>query len=211
MEAGQTSRVCRHKSWAHTVFDEESKTQIFNSISLCRFRSFFYSSDVTRRRGNYRFMERIGHRIQGNSHCRRSCNGVRGSWLALADFSSLVSIPAILTIKQSFVGLSCVMHTSEMSSRSFLADFWLDGDKQIRRFGYSYTSTPLPSVDYRSKPHEGTMAFVIIGDPVNELKGGYWTEQNTTGEVTLTFQQPGLVEKVPDNRRRHPSANRRRA
>jgi len=91
MEAGQTSRVCRHKSWAHTVFDEESKTQIFNSISLCRFRSFFYSSDVTRRRGNYRFMERIGHRIQGNSHCRRSCNGVRGSWLALADFSSLVS------------------------------------------------------------------------------------------------------------------------
>jgi hypothetical protein len=120
-------------------------------------------------------------------------------------------IPAILTIKQSFVGLSCVMHTSEMSSRSFLADFWLDGDKQIRRFGYSYTSTPLPSVDYRSKPHEGTMAFVIIGDPVNELKGGYWTEQNTTGEVTLTFQQPGLVEKVPDNRRRHPSANRRRA
>lgn len=109
-------------------------------------------------------------------------------------------VRVILTIKQSFVTISCVMHTSEMSSRSFLADFWLDGDKQIRKLGYSYTSTPLPSVAYRSKPHDGTMVFEIIGNPVNKLKGVYWTEHKTTGEVILTFRQRGLLEEMPDHR-----------
>ena len=39
-------------------------------------------------------------------------------------------IPTILTIKQSFGRISCVMRTTEMVSRSFLADFWLDQDEQ---------------------------------------------------------------------------------
>jgi hypothetical protein len=55
------------------------------------------------------------------------------------------------------------MRTAEMASRSFLADFWLDGDEQIRKLGYSYMSTPLPSVAHRSQPHSGTMVFEIIG------------------------------------------------
>ena len=59
-------------------------------------------------------------------------------------------IPVILTIKQSFIHISCVMRTAEMTSRSYLADFWLDGDEQIRKLGYSYHSTSLPSVADRS-------------------------------------------------------------
>ena len=42
-------------------------------------------------------------------------------------------IPTILTIKQSFGRISCVMRTTEMVSRSFLADFWLDQDEQEGR------------------------------------------------------------------------------
>lgn len=117
-------------------------------------------------------------------------------------------IPCILTIKQSFVRISCVMRTSEMASRSFLADFWLDADEQIRRLGYSYASTPLPLVAHRSKPHYGTMVFEIIGDPVNKLKGVYWTERKTTGEVGLTFRQRTLLEEMPDDLGPHPVSNR---
>jgi hypothetical protein len=35
-------------------------------------------------------------------------------------------VPAILTIKQSFISISCVMRTAEMCSRSYFADFWID-------------------------------------------------------------------------------------
>jgi len=113
-------------------------------------------------------------------------------------------IPAILTIKQSFIKISCVMRTAEMTSRSYLADFWLDGDEQIRMLGYSYRSTPLPSVAERSQPHDGTMLFEIIGKPVEKLKGVYWSGRKTTGEVTLTFRETRLLEEFPNDIGAHP-------
>jgi hypothetical protein len=118
-------------------------------------------------------------------------------------------IPAILTIKQSFSRISCVMRTAEMASRSFLADFWLDGDEQIRKLGYSYVSTPLPSVTDRSPPHCGTMVFEIILKPDRKLKGVYWTERKTTGEVSFVFRERNLLEELPDDIGRHPVSRRK--
>jgi hypothetical protein len=79
------------------------------------------------------------------------------------------------------------MRTAEMTSHSFLADFWLDGDEQVRKLGYSYRSSPLPTVRERSQPHEGTAVFEIVGNPAKRLKGVYWSDRKTTGEITLDF------------------------
>jgi hypothetical protein len=38
----------------------------------------------------------------------------------------------LATVWESFLHTSFVMRTEEMVSRSFLADFWIDGDQQIR-------------------------------------------------------------------------------
>ncbi|PWU19844.1 MAG: hypothetical protein C5B50_05290 [Verrucomicrobia bacterium] len=113
-------------------------------------------------------------------------------------------IPVILTIKQSFIRISCVMHTAEMTSRSFLADFWLNEDEQIRMLGYSYHSTPMPSVRERSQPHDGTIIFQLLGNPVDKLKGNYWTARSTTGEVTLTFREKRRLEEFPPDLGKHP-------
>lgn len=114
------------------------------------------------------------------------------------------SIPIILTIRQSFVRISCVMRTAEMTSRSFLADFWLDGDEQIRMLGYSYHSSPLPSVKSRSQAHDGTIILELIGNPVEKIKGKYWTDRQTTGEVTLTFREKKRLEELPLDLGKHP-------
>lgn len=113
-------------------------------------------------------------------------------------------IPVILTIKQNFVRLSCVMRTAEMTSRSCFADFWLDENEQVRKFGYSYYSEPLPSVAHRSFPHHGTIVFELIGQPVEKLKGVYWTARKTTGEVTLTFREKKRLEEFPSDLGAHP-------
>ncbi len=118
-------------------------------------------------------------------------------------------IPAILTIKQSFIRISCVMRTAEMTSRSFLADFWLSGDEQIRMLGYSYHSSPLPSVRDRSDPHDGTIVFELVGDPVQKLKGTYWTARKTTGEVVLTFREATRLEEYPGDLGKHPVSGKR--
>jgi len=112
-------------------------------------------------------------------------------------------IPVILTIKQSFIRISCVMRTAEMTSRSFLADFWLNRDEQICMLGYSYHSKPLPSVQDRSQPHDGTMVFELIGKPIEKLTGNYWTARKTTGEVVLTFRDKQRLEEFPSDLGRH--------
>lgn len=113
-------------------------------------------------------------------------------------------IPVTLTIKQSFLRISCVMRTAEMTSRSYLADFWLDQDEQIRKVGYSYHSSPLPSVTHRSQPHDGTIVFELVGNPVEKLKGVYWTARKTTGEVVLTFREKNRLEEFPADLAKHP-------
>jgi hypothetical protein len=121
-----------------------------------------------------------------------------------ADGKTPGPIPVILTVKQSFGRVSCVMRTAEMSSWSYLADFWLDTDEQIRKLGYSYTSSPGLRVQDRSAAHDGTMVLEIIGDPVTKLKGIYWTTRKSTGDVVLTKRCEERLDDFPDDLGEHP-------
>lgn len=115
-------------------------------------------------------------------------------------------IPAILTIKQRFGRMSCVMRTAEMESHSYLEGFCIDKDSQVRRLCYSYTSRPKTALRDRSTPHDGTMLFNIIGKPVHKLKleGEYWTQRQTSGTVTLTFRTRDLFDEIPSDLQEHP-------
>ena len=106
-------------------------------------------------------------------------------------------IPVMLTIKQSFAHVSCVMRTAEMESRSYLEGFYIDKERQIRQLCYSYTSKPKVSLRDRSTPHDGTVLFSIIGSPVNKLTGEYWTQRQTSGSVLLTFRTRKLLDELP--------------
>jgi len=122
------------------------------------------------------------------------------------------AIPAILTIKQSFGRMSCVMRTAEMESHSYLEGFCIDKDAQVRRLCYSYTSRPKTALSDRSTPHDGTMLFNVIGKPVHKLEGEYWTQRQTTGTVTLTFRTRELFDEIPSDLSQHPvSGGKKRA
>ena len=115
-------------------------------------------------------------------------------------------IPAILTIKQSFGRMSCVMRTAEMESHSYLEGFCIDKDAQVRRLCYSYTSKPKVALRERSTPHDGTILFNIIGQAIHKLDGEYWTQRQTTGTVTLTFLTRKLLDELPGDLPEHPMA-----
>ena len=123
-----------------------------------------------------------------------------------AESNTSGPIPAILTIKQSFWRMSCVMRTSEMESHSYYEGFCIDKDAQVRRLCYSYTSRPRTTLRDRSTPHDGTMLFNIIGKPVHKLEGEYWTQRQTTGTVTLTFRIRDLFDEIPSDLSEHPVA-----
>lgn len=121
-----------------------------------------------------------------------------------ADGKTPGPIPVILSIKQSFTRISCVMRTGEMESHSYLEGFCIDKDSQVRRLCYSYISRPKATLRGRSTPHDGTMLFNIIGKPAQKLEGEYWTQRQTIGSATLTFLKKELLDEFPPDLPPHP-------
>ncbi|MEN6488755.1 MAG: hypothetical protein ABFD66_07725 [Smithella sp.] len=113
-------------------------------------------------------------------------------------------IPAILTIKQTFLHASCVMRTAEMESHSYVEGFHIDKERQIRRLCYSYISKPKTSLRDRSSPHDGTILFNIVGKPARKLEGEYWTQRKTTGVIILTLKTSQLYDELPADFPTHP-------
>ena len=129
---------------------------------------------------------------------------IQTTWVKPDTGESPGSIPVILTIKQSFRSVSCVMRTEEMTSYSYAEELKLESDNQIRQLSYSYTSNPKLTVAGRSTAHDGTIVFEIIGTPASKLKGHYWTARKSTGEITLKFRSKNHLDEIPEDLGKHP-------
>ena len=90
---------------------------------------------------------------------------IRTTWIDPETGERPEAIPAILTIKQSFLSVSCVMRTAEMTSRSLVSNFVLDKQNQLERLIYTYDSNPIETVRERNPQHCGTMSFDIPREP----------------------------------------------
>ena len=120
---------------------------------------------------------------------------IRTTWIDPKTEERPSPIPAILTIKQSFLNVSCVMRTAEMTSRSLTSDFVLDKENQLERLVYTYDSNPIQTVKERNPQHCGTMAFEIIREKKKiKLAGGYWTDRKTTGTIEMDFWKKKRID-----------------
>ncbi len=130
---------------------------------------------------------------------------IKTNWIDEKTGKKPTPIPVILTIKQSFTNISCVMRTGEMNSYSFISGFVIDKKNQIFRLVYSYDSIPKQTVKDRSPQHFGTIYFDVInnGDK-KELSGDYWTGRETTGSIELEFWKTEHLEKYPEELGNHP-------
>jgi hypothetical protein len=135
---------------------------------------------------------------------------IRSNWIDKQADTKPAAIPAILSIKQTFGKISCVLRTAEMVSHSYVEGFAIDRDRQLKQLTFSYTSRPKPSVRERSSPHDGTIVFDLIGKPVSKLEGRYWTDRETTGEINLTFRGKEVLEEIPDQFPAHPVSGKNR-
>jgi SMODS-associating 2TM, beta-strand rich effector domain len=122
---------------------------------------------------------------------------IQSTWVDPHTGSRPAPIPAILTIHQTFFSVSCVMRTAEMVSRSFISDFIVDEDNQVKKLAYSYTSIPTQVVMERSAQHDGTIVFEIDDSSKIRLFGQYWTARKTTGTIDLEFYIEEKLNSFP--------------
>lgn len=129
---------------------------------------------------------------------------IHSDWINEDTGEKISPIPAMLTVRQTFFHISCVMQTKEMRSDSYVEGFLIDNERQVRRLAYLYQSRPRISVHDRSMPHDGTAVLEVIESDKRKLKGRYWTERKTTGEMEFTFHTDILIEELPSDFSTHP-------
>lgn len=129
---------------------------------------------------------------------------IHSDWLDPSTGIRVPSIPTMLTIYQTFSGTNCIMHTGEMKSYSIAEGFNIIAEQQIKQLSYIYTSKPRALVVERSPQHDGAMIFDIIGENCTKLRGKYWTERKTKGEIVLEFYSKKRLDEIPNTIANHP-------
>ena len=97
-----------------------------------------------------------------------------------------------LVIRQTATLLSVNLLTNESRSASLFADISsIDGTAALT---YLYLNRPDMSVEHRSRIHHGSTVLDISGSPARRLRGRYWTDRDSKGELDFDARLNHLVD-----------------
>lgn len=113
-------------------------------------------------------------------------------WIDPATGSSPPVKAAYLVIRQSASTASVVMLTNESRSKSSLATISDDGVSAS--LDYMYLNCPDSRFEYRSRMHHGSTSLDIVGRPASRLRGRYWTNRDSRGELDFNERSKKIVD-----------------
>lgn len=93
-------------------------------------------------------------------------------------------IPVALVIRQSSTSLSVSLHSRESSSSTLVAELIVDDDGRTVLVGIYRNEPRLPRQD-TSRMHHGSIKLLVVEGPESRLRGTYWTDRSTSGEMEL--------------------------
>jgi hypothetical protein len=129
---------------------------------------------------------------------------IRGTWKGI--LTSLWTDPAtkkrpepktvFLVVRQTASQLTVVLLTDESSSRSSLAS--LSDDGAGVSLAYMYLNRPDSRVEHRSRMHNGSVFLEITGHPATRVRGRYWTDRDSRGELDFDQRRSRIVDDFRD-------------
>lgn len=112
---------------------------------------------------------------------------------------------AYLVVRQLASRVSAVLLTGESRSASSLATVSSDGTTVS--LDYMYLNWPDVHVEERSRMHHGSASLIVSGTPANRLRGRYWTNRDSRGELDFSARVPQFAEDFEDAVRAFPPFN----
>jgi len=110
---------------------------------------------------------------------------IRSNWNDPSTGRAVKPIEGYMVIRQTFSSLSLRLYTKESCSELLGVEINGARDGMFRLVGV-YRNEPLLSARERSSIHHGALLLQVIGFPSTALKGSYWTDRNTAGEIELS-------------------------
>jgi predicted pore-forming effector associated with SMODS systems len=125
---------------------------------------------------------------------------VRGTWkgtLELLWVDPTTGSPpppktVYLVVRQSVSQASATLLTDESRSHSSLAGV-STGDGSIT-FDYLYLNRPDSKYEDRSRMHHGSTTLDVTGRPPTRLRGRYWTDRDSKGQLDFVERRSALAE-----------------
>ena len=97
-----------------------------------------------------------------------------------------------LVVRQTASTVSTVLYTDEAKSYSTLGH--VSTKTALPALEYLYEGRPDSRVEDRSRAHRGTASLDISGRPATKLKGRYWTDRDSRGELVFTSRAKRLAD-----------------
>jgi hypothetical protein len=104
----------------------------------------------------------------------------------------LKSIPSFLVIKQSYSSINSSLFTEESRSDLISGKINKKPDGTFQFIGV-YLNYPDLLRRQKSSMHHGAFVLHFDGNPPSKLKGEYWTERNTSGELDFLERKNELI------------------
>lgn len=89
-----------------------------------------------------------------------------------------------LVVRQTAESITVVLLTEESRSVSSLAT--ITDDRTTASLDYIYLNRPDSRVEHRSRMHHGSASLDVVGRPATRLRGRYWTDRDSRGELVFT-------------------------
>jgi len=109
---------------------------------------------------------------------------IQSDWIDPSLGETIGPVKGYTVIRQTYSSLSLRLMTKESSSELIGSEIVAHKDDTFRVAGI-YRNDPIQLIKIRSPIHNGAILLQVIGKPVTSLKGHYWTDRNTSGEIEL--------------------------
>jgi len=114
---------------------------------------------------------------------------VRSNWTDLSTGRTAGDIEGYMAVRQTYSWISLRLMTSESSSELLGAEIISSRDGTFKIVAV-YRNEPKMAVRSRSPIHHGAIIMELIKTPQLALRGHYWTDRDTNGDIELVARLP---------------------
>jgi hypothetical protein len=97
-----------------------------------------------------------------------------------------------LVIRQTATTTVVALLTNESRSDSSVA--MVSDEPGLTTLAYIYLNRPDPKYEDRSRMHHGGTTLDVTGRPATRLRGRYWTDRDTRGQLDFTERRSSLAD-----------------
>lgn len=139
--------------------------------------------------------------------CLRTPPVLHGTWAGEIQYDkdnkgNPGKIPVYLVIRQTFTDIKTICYISTSQSSSLTAEI-SQSEHGNRQLAYAYR-TLVPYGTRKDNPStDGLAVLGIVGSPVRELSGSYFTDRGGSGRIIFSTHSPKLAESFSDAKNLH--------